>query len=73
MTPDVSAADLMKLLVSPWPTSGYIVCSPPADKFETPNGGSYYGDERGFRGWFFAEKDAAEAYVVRLARKGEST
>ena len=68
--PEVSTDALMRLLVYPWPTSGFIVPSPPADPRTVPDGGSYYGDERGFRGWFFAEKDAAEAYVVSLARKG---
>ena len=68
--PEISAADLMRLLVYPWPGSGFIVPCPPADLMTVPDGGSYYGDGRGFRGWYFAEKDAAEAYVVSLARKG---
>ena len=70
MTQDVSAADLMKLLVYPWPTGGFVVFPPIANPMTSPDGARYCGDERGFRGWFFAEKDAAEAYVVSLARKG---
>ena len=70
MAIDVSAADLMKLLVQPWPGSGFIVPSPIADARLEPDGGSRRYSGGDFLGWYFADLDKAEAYVVSLARKG---